>query len=46
MAKAITTQLIKISEYENVDLTINARLFAWISTVAFGGKKIIKSDEE
>ena len=36
----------KISEYENVDLTINARLFSWISTVAFGGKKIIKSDED
>jgi len=31
---------VKISEYENVDLTINARLFAWISCMAFGGKKI------
>jgi chromosome segregation ATPase len=31
---------VKISEYENVDLTITARLFSWISCMAFGGKKI------
>lgn len=35
----------KISEYEQVDLTINARLFAWVSNVAFGGKKIIKLED-
>ena len=36
---------VKISEYNDVELTINARLFAWISSVAFGQKSKPESAE-
>ena len=42
----ITGKRARISEYQEVDLTINARLFSWISSVAFGERKIIKSEEK
>ena len=41
----ITSKRVKVSDYDTVELTINARLFAWISNVAFGSKKIINTEE-
>lgn len=41
----IPSKKAKIDEYNTVSLTLNARLFAWISHVAFGGKIIIKESE-
>ena len=36
---------VKLTEYQDVELTINARLFAWVSSVAFG-KRIKPQIEE
>jgi len=43
----ITGKTQKVGTYREVDLTISARLFAWISCMAFGGKsRIVKTEEE
>lgn len=36
---------VKIDDYTTVIMTISARLFAWISTVAFGQKIKIEGEE-
>jgi cell fate (sporulation/competence/biofilm development) regulator YmcA (YheA/YmcA/DUF963 family) len=41
----IPSKKVKIDEYSTVELTINARLFAWVSSAAFGQKKFMERED-
>lgn len=41
----IPSKKVKVDEYSTVELTINARLFAWVSSAAFGQKKFMERED-